>query len=127
MGLLSQIQADVKQITTDAGAFGTAVVFETPDGNTTVTVNALTNKIGLAFNANSGAPVNSKAASVVVSEAALVAAGYTVRNASNEVYLRKHKVTWTDSSGTEWTYSIAENIPDETLGLITCILKDYGG
>jgi hypothetical protein len=37
-----------------------------------------------------------------------------------------HLVNVKDSTGNLRNYVIMENFPDETLGMITCILGDYG-
>jgi hypothetical protein len=124
MSLLDQIAEDIRQIASNGDEFAVEAFFQAPGGQE-ATVNVIATKFGMAVDAQSGTAVNSKSASLSVSEKTLTDAGYTVRNANNEVALIKHKVSWTDSSGTTWKYQIRENIPDETIGLIVCILSDY--
>lgn len=123
MGLLDQIRADIAQIT--QGEFSTPVTF-TSAGATpvVVTVNAVAVKHHVA-NDSMGNVVNGKNARVSVAESVLTGLGYPVRTSSGEAYLKGHRVTWADSSGQTWTYIIREQFPDETTGLILCILGDF--
>lgn len=77
-----------------------------------------------AFDEN-GNVVNSKIASATFSEKAMIDVAYNIRNAGGEVYLEKHKVFIKDSTGVIYKYMVKTWLPDETLGLITCILTSY--
>lgn len=124
MGLLEQIQRDVQQITTDSRGFAQPVVFTTPGGTVSKTVNAVAVKHSTSIN-EFGAPVRGKTARVTVSEHALYLAGYPVRNPDNTVNLKDHKVVWTDSENISYTYVINEIQPDRRVGMIVCTLGDY--
>lgn len=124
MGLAEQAILDAKAITSDAiNGFGISILFMAPD-STTATINGLATKHHLGMDLD-GNLVNSKKASIAVSESLLVDAGYPVRNAKGEVYLKGHKVKWTDSSNALCEYVIREWFPDEAIGLIVCILGDF--
>lgn len=124
MGLTEQAIFDAQAIISDAiNGFAIAIEFTAPD-STTATINGLATKHHMRMDLD-GKLVNSKDASVSFSEALLVAAGYPVRNSSGEVYLKGHKVKWTDSSGQLCQYAIDQWFPDETIGLIVCVLEDY--
>ena len=124
MGLVEQAIADAKAITSDAiNGFGISIAFTAPN-STTATINGLATKHHLRMDLD-GKLVNSKDASIAVSESLLADAGYPVRNSSGEVYLKDHKVKWIDSSGQLCEYSIDQWLPDESIGLIVCILEDY--
>jgi len=73
-----------------------------------------------------GLPVNSKNAHISLIESYLIGLGYVVRDSNGEVNLRNHRVSFADSSGVVKNYIIKETLPDETVGVITCILGDYG-
>lgn len=73
-----------------------------------------------------GLPINAKNAHCSFIESHLTGLGYTVRDANGEVNLRNHRVSYTDSSGVVKEYIIKETMPDETVGVIVCILGDYG-
>ena len=120
---MDQIKADVLNITTNSSEFVSSVLFTAPTGET-ATIICRTNKHHLSVDAD-GAPVNSRNASVSFSEFAFEGTGYPIRGLSGRVNLDKHKVTWTDSTGQPSTYMIKEWFPDETLGLIVCILSDF--
>lgn len=123
MSLLDQARSDLHKQSTNNKEWAQAVAFTSPLGQY-VTVNCLANKHHVSVN-EMGVAVNGKNASVIVTEKALIDAGYTVRNASNEVALIGHKVQWADSSGTSCSYQVSQTYPDETLGLIVCILGDF--
>lgn len=73
-----------------------------------------------------GLPINSKNVHISLIESDLVEKGITVRDTNGEVNLLKFLVDFTDSSGVLKHYIIKETFPDETVGVITCILGDYG-
>lgn len=124
MGLLEQAKADIAQITSDLNGWSVEHVLTTPDAVTSVTVNGLHTKHHLGVDTE-GQNVNSKNSHSSFSESALVALGYPVRGASNEVNLIGHKVQVKDSTGIDKVYIISETYPDETIGLIVCILRDF--
>ena len=69
---------------------------------------------------NDGRPVNSRNAYISFVESAVV--GYPIRDKSGTVNLKGHSVQVADSTGTICSYKIREWYPDETVGLIVCIL-----
>lgn len=121
MGLLEQIKNDIATITGDSDDFGTAITFTTPDGNTSKTVTGLATRHHMAFDTN-GNTVSSRQVHVAVAEQNFE--DYTVRNDNNEVSLKGHKVSWTDSTGVSKNYLVSSWMPDDTVGLITIFLKD---
>lgn len=91
----------------------------------TVSLTGWSSKHHISFGTD-GTLVNAKNAHICLSEADLVALGYPVR-VGGEVVLLNHIVAVKDSSGVEKSYVIQEQFPDETIGLIVCILGDYNG
>lgn len=63
-------------------------------------------------------------AKITVSEQDLIDAGYTVRNAKNQVSMLKHKVHYT-IGGIPRTAVIEEHIPDNTFGVIPLRIAYY--
>jgi hypothetical protein len=124
MNLIQRSQQLAQRITTDANGFGTAITFVAPDNSYTKTVTAVASKHMLKIDEN-GFKSIARTATLAVSEAALISAGYPTRNAKNEVALLHHKVSWTDVSGLTWTYTVRQNRPDDTIGLITLVLDNY--
>lgn len=123
MGLLEQAKADIAAITSNLNDGGVALKFDDRAGHIANVVGWHTkHRISVDTDGNA---VNSKNTHCNVSEQFLVAAGYPVRNSNKEVAMVNHLVTAVDSSGTEWTYVITEAFPDETIGLIVCILGDF--
>lgn len=74
-----------------------------------------------------GLQSNTQNARVSLIESYLVEQGLTVRDSAGEVNMRNWLVSYPDSSGAVKNYVISETIPDEMVGVITCILGDYGG
>lgn len=120
---MDQIQADILAITTNGDDFGVALEFASIDGETTVTVNGLASSHHLRIDFD-GAAVAGRNVSISVAEAALVAEDFPTRNAGGDIKLRNCTVKWTDATGTEKSYVIKDAHPDDTLGLIVCILTD---
>jgi len=123
MSFLDQVKADIEQITGDADGMTRSLFMQAPTGET-ATITGLHTKHHLSVDTD-GNNVNGKNAHISFSEKYLTDLSYPVRNSAGEVNLRDHKVTVLDSTGNDWTYSINEWYPDETIGLIVCILGDF--
>lgn len=121
--LLNRIRLDAKKYVT-AGGFEEDITLTTPDGNTVLATTGFVSKHWINFDTDGNA-TNTKNAHITIDESKLTDSSYPVRNANKEVSLRNHRVTAKDSSGLEKSYVIIEVFPDETLGLIACILGDF--
>ena len=121
-GILDAARKDSKSYITKGG-FESDIVFKTPNGLTTASVTGFSSKHHINFDTD-GAPVNAKNAHICIDEDALELLGYPVR-IKNEVNLLRHRVDVKDSTGEIKEYIIKENFPDETLGLIVCVLGDF--
>lgn len=95
--------------------------------NLSVTIKGLTSLHHLGIDPENGTQVNTKNVHCSLSEVKLNSLGYTTRNASNEVNLKGHKVEFKNALGITGKYRINETYPNETLGLIVCILGDNNG
>jgi len=124
MGLIDQIKKVSELVTMNGGGDGWGVSqnWTSPTGQQ-VTIVGLHVKHHMGFDAD-GNVVNSKTASVTFSEKAMIDAAYSIR-VNSEVNLDKHKVSVKDSTGNIYNYMVKTWLPDETLGLITCILSAY--
>jgi len=115
--------SDWRTFSSDPLGFGKAISFTAPGGEIADAVGLTTkHHIGLDTDGN---VVNSKNAHFSVSESILVEAGYPTRDASGEVNFAGHKVAIVDSTGLSKNYVIEEWFPDESIGVITCILGDF--
>ena len=108
----------------NAGGFQVEIVLKTPDELTEITVLGLAMKHHLSIDSD-GRELSAKNVHISIIEADLVAESYPVRNSAGEVSLLKHKVSYPDSTGNIKDYVIIRTYPDETVGVITCILGDY--
>jgi hypothetical protein len=124
MGLLEQAIADAKNIVENAASgFGSEMILTAPNA-ATITIKGLHTKHHLGINTD-GEIVNSKKASISFSEGSFSGSAYPLRNSAGQVALKNHLVAVKDSTGTLCSYVIREWFPDETMGLITCILGDH--
>lgn len=121
--LLNTARKDSKKYITSSG-WEEDIRLETPDGLTSLETTGWATKHWINFDTDGNA-ANSKNAHICLDEDKLIAASYPVRNAHQEVMLRKHRVFVKDNTGIEKSYVINEHFPSETFGLIACILGDY--
>lgn len=122
MGLIAQAKADIEAITSNLSHWAVSMTFTTTDNLSSITINGLHTKHHLGVTEEQRR-VNTKNASVTISERFLTDAGYPVR-INGEVQMRDHKVLVKDSTGATCLYIIREWFPDETVGLIVFILGD---
>lgn len=122
MSLIDTINADIAKITSNLNEFGVSIELIAPTLET-ITINGIHTKHHLGIDTD-GNMVNSKKASIAFSESLLIAP-YPVRNANKEVDLLNHLINVKDSTGIVKNYIVQQWFPDETIGLIVCILEDY--
>jgi|GEM_PF-1057580 len=136
MGLVDQAKADIAEITSNIDEWAVVFTFLTPGStfdntfdftfqNGQVTIKGIHSVHHNGFDTE-GRRVNTRVASVSISDNMLAATGYPIRDANNEVMLRNHRVAIKYSTGNIREYVIREWFPDETIGLTVCILGDYG-
>jgi len=124
MNLTDRAILDAQQISSNGNDFGVSAIFVAPTSET-ATVNVLHVKHNTGFDFETGVRVNSKIASIAVSEGLLISAGYPTRDSANECTLKNHRVSVKDSTGLLKEYKVSENYPDEKIGLIVLILIDF--
>ena len=124
MNLYDQAKADVNQITGNGFEWGEPITLIAPNAQQAI-VNGIHAKHHTEFNED-GFPVNGKIANIAISEDNVLAinASYPLRT-NGEIHLQGHLVTVKDSTGIDQEYVIQQWFPDETIGLIVCILSDY--
>ena len=121
-GLIEQAKGDWQRFSSDPKTWGIAITLTAPTAEVANIVGIATkHHIGVDTDGN---PINTKNAHITISEQLLVDAGYPVR-ANNEVSILQHRVSYKDSTGITKEYVIEETFPDETVGMITCILNDF--
>lgn len=123
MSLIAKANRDWERITGNLNGFGVSLTFVAPNDSTAEVV-GLATKHHLGVD-QFGDMINSKQAHCSVSEKKLIDAHYPVRDDNDEVAMNGHLVTFNDSKGSLKTYKIGECYPDETIGVILFILKDY--
>jgi hypothetical protein len=122
-GILQAARKDARAYVTKGG-FEEDIELISVDGTISVNITGLATKHHITFDTDGNA-VNEKNVHICIVESVLCDLGYPVRDASGEVNLRRHLVNFPDSTGIMKNYIVRENLPDEALGLIVCILEDY--
>lgn len=122
--MLERAKIDLINIINSSG-FGIDCQFIPPIGDS-VTIKALFTSHNNSVSTD-GIPMNAKNIHISICESDLTDLNYTVRNSTGEVSLRNHRIKCADSTGTTKDFVIKETMPDETLGLIVCILGLYNG
>lgn len=118
----------IKQVTTDAAGFAIPVIFTITDGVTVTskTCNAVAILHGLYIDERGVACVQATSR-IMVSEPALVDAGFPTRDTNKKLSLKDCNVTFTDfATGVQATYVIREAIGNNFTGLTTCTLGTTG-
>lgn len=105
------------------GGFESDIEMRTPDNTQSILLTGFATKHHFSYDTDGNA-INAKNVHISIDEDVLVKNGYPVRNKKGEITLIRHTVIVADSSGEKKTYVVRENFPDETLGLIVCILGD---
>lgn len=123
MGLLDSARRLWQTKTSNPEAFGVALSFIAPTGET-ASITGHHTKHHLQVDIG-GLPVNGTNIHVTVSEKLLTDLNYPVRNANSEVALYRHRVSAKDSTGTIRHYVVREQYPNETVGVIVLILGEY--
>lgn len=122
MGLLDQIRKDAERFISNTNDFAVEMTF-TDNAYNNAVVSGLYTMHHTKF--EDGQAVDSKNASVCVSEKKLTDAGYVVRNADNEIIMVNHFVSFQDLNGTTKKFKITRSLPDETIGAIILFISDY--
>ncbi len=121
--LLTKAKEDLQRFS--QADFSVEMTVENPNPVQSVTIRAFASSHHLSIDPETGLPVNVRNTHVSISEQVLIDAGYTVRDTNGEVNMINHFVTYTNSAGQSKKFKINQTFPDETLGLIVCILGDY--
>lgn len=123
MSLVSQAKKDIERITSTLSEWAVDAVLIKPNGDEFI-IKAIHTKHHVSIGTD-GLPVNAKNASIAFSEGNLQT-GLSIRNAGGEVVLKNWRINVVDSTGIVKNYRITQWFPDEMIGLIVCILGDYG-
>ncbi len=121
MNLLDTARMDANNIV--QGEFSSPCTITNPQRTVSASLPALSTKHHITINPDTGQPVNAKNAHICLSETKLNELGYATR-VNGEISLIGHFIEVPDSTGIVKKYKISESWPNETLGLIVCILQD---
>ena len=125
MGILDSAKSDMEGILGSEDDFSIPMVLIKPD-KSEINIIGLHTRHHLAVDTD-GQTVESLTSHAVFMETQVTSQDESIRNAGGDVDLDKWTLKAPDSTGTEHTYVFQKRFPDETFGLITCILEDYQG
>lgn len=124
MNLTDRAISDAARITGSVTDFGVSITLTAPaPGSEVATILGYHIKHHTGYD-EEGVRINTKKASIAVSEGLLTAESYPVR-INEEVDMLQHRVDVADSSGVVKKYIVSESSPDEKLGLIVLIIDDF--
>jgi hypothetical protein len=118
--IIQRAREDVQRII--EGSFSVELTLD--PGTGPVTIQGLATRHSLVYDPDTGLQQIGENCHCSFYEKTLNDLGITTRNAAGKVSVKNWIVTWADTSGT-FSYKIKEPYPDETLGLIKCMLAFY--
>jgi len=118
---LTDARNDLQEII--QGEFSQNIKVTSPVGFS-VNVKGVASKHHVGIDPETGRGINTKNAHCSFSEKSLNDLGYVTRNTDKEVSMIGHVIETADNTGVVKKYRINEAFPDETLGLIVCMLGD---
>lgn len=119
--LLQQARQDAAKIAT-AGGFTVSAVLSLPDGSQPLAVTGLATGTWMVFDqTQQGKPVNSRSNSFTIPVSQLDAANFPYKDGTR-INLLKCKIFVQDGAGMAGTFTVNEQHPNTTLGLIVCLL-----
>lgn len=118
--ITDRVKRDVAHIVTAGGA--DVEITLTPPGGSSFNVRGIPVRINRMVEEHEGSYVNTPFSHVTVIEQDLIDAGHSPRT-NKLASFRGWQVSWTDAVQS-WTYSVSETMPDDTVGLISLVLRD---
>jgi hypothetical protein len=125
MSLLNFARSDWKLILGSKKDFSVDITITRPETGETALVVGLNTKHWFKVDYETGMIVNTRNAHINISEAELIAAYFPTRNAAGEINIKGCLIRVADSTGIEKDYVITQSHPDETVGVLVCLLGDY--
>lgn len=122
MSLRRQAADDLRLIVEDVAAFGWSIVVTNPAGEAFDVV-GLSGDVGLTIDPETGVAVIGRRAHVALTFASLASVGTPIGMASTVG--KPWRVTFPDIGGTSREFKVVETAPDQTLGLLVCLLESY--
>ncbi len=125
MNLALQAAADLIAIVGDSAAgFGWPITVTDPN-QLTATLTGFRTDISQEINPETGQLVSGRTASVALPIASLALAGLGVPRGIADKTSRPWLITFSDLAGVPHTFKVSEARPDETLGLVVCMLEAW--
>ena len=123
MNLLERARQDWQKHTSAEAGFGVEITFyDRPSAEVVI------KGIGMAHHMSEdseGHEINTRNSHISFSEKLANDAGIVTRNNAGEVDLEGAKISFLDSASILRRYSIKQVFPDETVGVIYCVLNSY--
>lgn len=108
----------------DVNGFGWDIIITDPSGKTD-TLQGQAGDIGLQIDPDTGQAVSGRQAHCALRLSTLEAAGFDIPVKISDKTQKVWKFEFNDINGKQWTYTVAESMPDRTLGLVNIMLGAY--
>ncbi len=123
MSLLAQAIADAQRIVEDVtSGFGTLVTVTNPSG-ATAAISGLVSDVFESISPDTGVVVSGRQAQVTFSLSSLASLG--VPSGTSSKNAKPWVLEFADAKGVSHVFKVVEARPDNTLGLIVCVLENY--
>lgn len=121
---LRHIAEDDLKITLEDDQFGFGIecLIDDPDGNSDTFV-VQSGDVHLLFDTDTGVPVNNRTAHIAIRIASLYEKGFALPKRQPDESKNIWKFTFQDVNGVLYKFTVADTMPDRTLGIITVILE----
>lgn len=125
MGIRDQAIIDARKITSNniSGIAIPLTFVSRKAGNFTTIINGIHTRHHYTVTSE-GIETNDLNAHISFSEGLLISSGYPYRNGSGKIDIKDDVIYAIDSGGINRKYKINQVHPDETIGIIRCILED---
>jgi hypothetical protein len=125
MGILDLARKDLDLFMSSARNFSVKITITNPSTGQSAELIGLHSKHWFKVDYESGIVVDTRNAHVSITTAELIRQYFDFYNSKNEIYIKGFIIKVADSSGIEKEYKITAQFPDETTGVIVCMLGDY--
>ena len=125
MGILDLARKDLDLFISSAKNFSVKITITNTSTGETAELIGLHSKHWFKVDYESGIIVDTRNAHISISTAELIRQYFNFYNSKKEIYIKGFIIKVADSSGIEKDYKITAQYPDETTGVIVCMLGDY--
>lgn len=125
MSLRLQAESDLLGILENPLDFGWDITITDPAG-TSANLIGFSNDISQLIDPDTGESVSGRLASVALRISSLTTAGLGLPEGIADSAIKPWIIDFNDINGNSYKFKISKSNPDRALGIVTCILENYG-